>query len=195
MAIVSAPSLCRPLPQSSVPLRPQLRPTSMETGHGRRDYPRPLRKRRDWPRNRPRPNSFYGWIFRFLRDSVGRPRFCLGACPDECSGWPAHRPWDRTVRAVSRQRDLGGSRALRSLPTAPNAHFLHGGEIGARYPDRRHASPLICLLRRDWRSRWRGRRATVSQLAFRCRGRRSSPRATISSKAHSVVRPPRPSTS
>lgn len=142
-----------------------------------------------------RPNSFYGWIFRFLRDSVGRPRFCLGACPDECSGWPAHRPWDRTVRAVSRQRDLGGSRALRSLPTAPNAHFLHGGEFGARYPDRRHASPLICLLRRDWRSRWRGRRATVSQLAFRCRGRRSSPRATISSKAHSVVRPPRPSTS
>ena len=56
-----------------------------------------------------------GWIFRFLRDLVGRPRFCVGACPDECSGWPAHRTWDRTVRAVSRQRGLGGSRALRPL--------------------------------------------------------------------------------
>jgi hypothetical protein len=83
--------------------------------HGRRHYPRPLRDHRDWPRNRPRPHFFHRRIFRVLPDQVGRPRFNLGACPDECRGGPPHRPWERTVRPTSGERDLGRSRALRSL--------------------------------------------------------------------------------
>ena len=82
-------------------------PVRRKLEHGRRDYPRPLRKNPDRPRNKPRPNLFHWWSFRFLPDSVGRPRFRLGAGPDECSGWPAHRPWDRTVQSVSGQRDVG----------------------------------------------------------------------------------------
>lgn len=83
--------------------------------HGRRDHQRPLRKNQHWPWNKPRPNSFYWWLFRSPPDSGGWPRFRLGANPDKCSGWPAQRPWDRTVRSVSGQRDVGRSRALRCL--------------------------------------------------------------------------------
>ena len=90
-------------------------PVRWRLAHGRLDDPRPLRNHRDWPRNKPRPNLLYRWILRFLPDQVGRPRFRLGACPDEFSGRPAHRPWHRTVRAVSGHRDLGGPRAFRSL--------------------------------------------------------------------------------
>ena len=81
---------------------------------------RPLRRNpyRRW--NKPWPNLFY-WqklfrnAFRSLPDSVGRSRFRLRAGPDECSGWPAHRPWDRTVQSVSGQRDVGRYWAFRSL--------------------------------------------------------------------------------
>ncbi len=90
-------------------------PIRWELEHGRRDYPRPLRKHPYWPRNKPRPNLFYRWIFRLLRDSVGRPRFRLGESPDDGSGWPAHRPWDRAVRPDSGQRDVDRSWALWSL--------------------------------------------------------------------------------
>jgi hypothetical protein len=77
-------------------------PVRRKVEHDRNDYPRPLRKNPDWPWNKPRPNLFHWWIFRPTPDSVGRPRCRLGAGPDECSGWPSHRPWDRTIRSVSR---------------------------------------------------------------------------------------------
>jgi len=83
--------------------------------HGRGDYPRALRNHRHGARHRPRPHLCYDWIFRFLPDPIGRPRFGLGARADECSGWSAHRPWHRTVRPIARKRVLGGARPVRSL--------------------------------------------------------------------------------
>ena len=65
-----------------------------------------------------------GGLFRFVPYSVGRPRIPLGAGPDECSGWPAHRSWDRAVQSVSGPRDLGRYRALRSLLGRLERHSL-----------------------------------------------------------------------
>jgi hypothetical protein len=99
---------------SILPLRPHLRPSST-VEHGRRDYPRPLRKNPDGLGiSRGRFYSTRG-SFVFLPGALGRPRFCLGPRPDEGSGWPAHRPWGRTVQSVSGQRDVGRKQTLRSL--------------------------------------------------------------------------------
>ena len=62
------------------------------------DYTRPLRKNQHWPCNKKRPNLFGGRLFRSPPNSGGRPHFRLGACTDQCSGWPAHRSWDRAVQ-------------------------------------------------------------------------------------------------
>src|SRR5262245_40721314 len=99
-------------------------PVRRKLEHGRRDYQRPLRTNPDWPWNKPRPNLFHWRIFRFLSDSVERPRFRIGAGPDECSGWPAHSPWDRTVQSVSGQRDVGRYRAFRFLFGRLERHSL-----------------------------------------------------------------------
>jgi len=90
-------------------------PVRRKLEHGCRDYPRPLRTNPDWPWNKPQPNLFDWWFLRFLPNSVERARFRLGAGPDEGSGWPAHRPRDRTVQSVSGQRDVGWYRAFRYL--------------------------------------------------------------------------------
>jgi hypothetical protein len=68
-----------------------------------------------------------GGSFAF-HDSLGRPRFRLGASPYERSGWPTQRPWDRTVRSISGQRDVGRYRALWSLLGRLERHsFLKTG--------------------------------------------------------------------
>jgi len=81
----------------------------------RPDHPWPLRKHPVWSRNKRWPNLLYRWILRRLPGAVRRPCLPLRACPGERSGWPAQRPWRRTPRAVSGQRDLGRSRAVRCL--------------------------------------------------------------------------------
>ena len=65
--------------------------------HARRDDQRPLRKNPDWAWNKSWPNFFYWWTFRSIPHSVGRSCFRFRTSPDECSGWPAQRQWDRTV--------------------------------------------------------------------------------------------------
>jgi hypothetical protein len=99
-------------------------PVRRKMEHGRRDYERPLRKNPDWYGNKPRPNLFHWWIFRLSPDSIGRACFRLGPSPDDCSGWPADRSWDRAVQSVSGQRDLGRYRALRSLLGRLERHSL-----------------------------------------------------------------------
>src|SRR6516165_7309535 len=119
-------------------------PVRRKLEHGRRDYPRPLRTNPDWPWNKPQPNLFDWWFLRFLPNSVERARFGLRAGPDECSGWPAHRPWDRTVQSVSGQRDVDRYWAFRSLL----------GRLDRRPEDetfvvetkKRYSAPTICAL-------------------------------------------------
>ena len=47
-----------------------------------------------------------------------------GAGPDECSGWPAQRPGNRTVQSASGQRDMGRNRTLRCLLWRLDRHSL-----------------------------------------------------------------------
>jgi hypothetical protein len=83
---------------------------------GRPDHPWPLRKHSVGPRNKRRPNLLWRWIIlRRLPGAVGRPCLPFRACPGECSSWPAQRIWNRTARAVSGQRDLVRSRAVRCM--------------------------------------------------------------------------------
>jgi hypothetical protein len=83
--------------------------------YGRRDYTRPLWKNQHWPWNKKRPNLLDRWLVRAPPDSGGWPHFRLGASSDQCSGGPAHSPWDRAVQPVSGQRDVGRDRPLRCL--------------------------------------------------------------------------------
>jgi hypothetical protein len=63
-----------------------------------------------------RPTLLCRWILRLrLPGTVGRPCLPLRICAGERSGWPAHCLCRRTAPAVSGQRDLGRSRAVRSL--------------------------------------------------------------------------------
>ena len=116
MAIVCAPSLCRPLSQSSVPLRPRLaaqfdgnwRMVAVTTRGHCGKIPMGL-------------GISHGRIYSTGGSFVSHPIqlggrvSASGQVSDECGGWPAQRPWDRTVRSVSGQRDVGWYRALRCL--------------------------------------------------------------------------------
>jgi hypothetical protein len=66
-------------------------------------------------RNKRRPNLFWRWRLRRLPGAIRWPSLSLRAYPGDCRGWPADRQRARAARAISGQRNLVRSRAIRYL--------------------------------------------------------------------------------